>query len=211
MWGIFNYKLFILTGILLNMTPGADTFYILGKGMSKGKKSAVISAFGITVGCLIHTILAAFGLSTILAKSITAFNIIKWAGAMYLIYLGIKSFKSSAIDVDSSENQKELSNKKIFLEGILTNILNPKVALFFISFLPQFIEADNTYGAIPFLILGITFLLTGCVWYQILALFSSTLTEKIRNNKNISKMIGKITGIAFVALGITLLQAKNSN
>lgn len=94
MLGIINYKLFIISSILLNLTPGADTIYILGKGISRGKKAAIISALGISAGCMVHTVLAAFGLSVILSKSIIAFNIVKAVGAFYLIYLGIKSMKS---------------------------------------------------------------------------------------------------------------------
>lgn len=209
MFGIINYKLFILSGILLNITPGADTLYILGRGISQGRKSAIISALGISTGCLVHTILAAFGLSAILQNSIFAFNLIKWAGAIYLIYLGIKSFKSKGLSLENLENTDVVSSKKIFWEGVFTNTLNPKVALFFLSFLPQFISVNNSYGSIPFLILGFTFIVTGTLWGMILSFTSAIFTRKMKENKNISARLNKITGIVFITLGIKLLNAKN--
>lgn len=209
MFGIINYKLFILSSILLNLTPGADTIYILGKGISKGKKAAIISALGISAGCLVHTVLAAFGLSAVLSKSILAFNIIKWLGAGYLIYLGIKSFKSKGFDVNESDDGKEISFKKIFTEGVMTNVLNPKVALFFLSFMPQFIGQNSSYGPLPFLVLGITFVISGTIWCQILAISSSVMTQKLKENPKFSNLLNRVTGIMFVALGIKLLKAKN--
>lgn len=209
MFGIINYKLFILSGILLNITPGADTLYILGRGVSQGRKSAIISALGISAGCLVHTILAAFGLSAILEKSIFAFNIVKWIGALYLIYLGIKSFKTKEIVFENNENTQVISSKKIFLEGVITNVLNPKVALFFLSFLPQFISTNNNYGFIPFLILGFTFIITGTLWGLILSFSSSIMTNAMKKNRNISSRLNKITGIVFITLGIKLLNTHN--
>ena len=209
MFGIINYKLFILSGILLNITPGADTLYILGRGISQGRKSAIVSALGISAGCLVHTILAAFGLSAILQKSILAFNIIKLVGALYLIYLGIKSIKNKELTFENIENSKEISLKKVFLEGVITNVLNPKVALFFLSFLPQFISSNNSYGFIPFLILGFTFIITGTLWGLVLSFSSSFITDIMKKYKNIATQLNKITGIVFVALGIKLLNAKN--
>ena len=209
MFGIINYKLFILSGILLNITPGADTLYILGRGISQGRKSAIISALGISAGCLVHTILAAFGLSAILEKSIFAFNIVKWIGALYLIYLGIKSFKTKEIVFENVENTQVISSKKIFFEGVVTNVLNPKVALFFLSFLPQFISTNNNYGFIPFLILGFTFIITGTLWGLILSFSSSIMTNAMKKNRNISSKLNKITGIVFISLGIKLLNTHN--
>lgn len=210
MLGIINYKLFIISSILLNLTPGADTIYILGKGISKGKKAAIISALGISVGCMVHTILAAFGLSVILSKSIIAFNIVKTVGAIYLIYLGIKSMKSKDFSLDK-ENKENISSGKIFREGILTNVLNPKVALFFLSFMPQFISPNNSFGAIPFIILGSTFVFTGTIWCLILAISSSLMTKKLKEKPSFSKILNRVTGIIFVGLGLKLLTSKANN
>jgi len=208
--GIINYKLFIISSILLNLTPGADTIYILGKGISRGKKAAIISALGISTGCMVHTVLAAFGLSVILSKSIIAFNIVKAVGAFYLIYLGIKSMKTK--DFSLKEKDKEnISSGKIFREGVLTNVLNPKVALFFLSFMPQFISPNNSFGAIPFIILGSTFVFTGTIWCLILAISSSLMTKKLKEKPSFSKILNRLTGIIFVGLGLKLLTSKANN
>lgn len=211
MFGIVNFSVFIITGIILNLTPGADTMYILGNSMSNGKKAGIMSALGISTGCIVHTILAALGLSVILAKSALAFNIIKYLGAAYLVYLGIRSFMSkSSLLIHNGDNEKS-SFKNIYFEGIITNVLNPKVALFFLAFLPQFINPNNTYGALPFLLLGCTFIITGTIWCIILAVFSSYLTGKISEKVGLANSLNKISGIIFVGLGLNLLRAKLSN
>lgn len=211
MFGIVNFSVFIITGIILNLTPGADTMYILGNSMSNGKKAGIMSALGISTGCIVHTILAALGLSVILAKSALAFNIIKYLGAAYLVYLGIRSFMSkSSLLIYNGDNEKN-SFKNIYFQGIITNVLNPKVALFFLAFLPQFINPNNTYGVLPFLLLGCTFIITGTIWCIILAVFSSYLTGKISKKVGLANSLNKISGIIFVGLGLNLLRAKLSN
>lgn len=211
MFGIVNFSVFIITGIILNLTPGADTMYILGNSMSNGKKAGIMSALGISTGCIVHTILAALGLSVILAKSALAFNIIKYLGAAYLVYLGIRSFMSkSSLLIHNGDNEKS-SFKNIYFQGIITNVLNPKVALFFLAFLPQFINPNNTYGTLPFLLLGCTFIITGTIWCIILAVFSSYLTGKISEKVGLANSLNKISGIIFVGLGLNLLRAKLSN
>ncbi len=196
MFGILNFGTFILAGILLNLTPGADTMYILGRSISQGKKSGVISALGISSGALLHCFFAALGLSILLAKSATAFNIVKYAGAAYLVYLGIKSLltKSTAIAEVIKEQEATENYLKVYISGILTNLLNPKVALFFLAFLPQFIDPEYTKSTIPFLILGLTFVTTGTVWCMILAFFSAKLANKIRQNNKVKFWMDKTTG-----------------
>lgn len=211
MFGIENYGIFLLSGILLNLTPGSDTIYILGRSMGQGKKAGIISALGISTGAIIHTLMVALGLSVILAKSAIAFNFIKYLGAGYLIYLGIKTLAYKKEIVVESGEDKKVGLKKVYFEGIITNLLNPKVALFFLAFLPQFINPYNDYGAIPFLLLGFTFITTGTIWCVLLAVFSSYMTNKIRQEKKISILLNKITGIIFVGLGLNLLRAKMSN
>ncbi len=205
MFGIINFETFLIAGLLLNFTPGADTMYILGRSISQGKKAGVLSALGISTGALVHCIFAALGLSIILAKSAMAFEIVKYAGAAYLIYLGIKSLTTRSDKSFVFENKSKLTNyKKIYSSGILTNILNPKVALFFLAFLPQFIDPNYAQSPIPFLILGLTFLFTGTIWCLILALFASKLSEKIRKNCKIKVWLDKITGGIFISLGLKL-------
>jgi len=209
MFGIINFETFLIAGLILNFTPGADTMYILGRSISQGKKAGVLSALGISTGGLVHCIFAALGLSIILAKSAMAFEIVKYAGALYLIYLGIKLLTTRSDKSFKFENKSKLTNYiKIYSSGILTNVLNPKVALFFLAFLPQFIDPNYAQSPMPFLILGLTFLLTGTIWCLILALFASKLSEKIRNNYKIKVWLDKITGGIFISLGLKLALSK---
>ncbi|MGE5396753.1 MAG: LysE family translocator [Chitinophagales bacterium] len=203
--GIENFGLFLLSGIILNITPGADTMYILGRSISQGKRAGILSILGISSGALIHTLLASVGLSLILAKSIVAFSIIKYAGAAYLIYLGIKTLLSS--DTLTLNEVKTDSMFKIYLQGVLTDLLNPKVALFFISFLPQFVTANNSYGPLPFLLLGLTFITTGTLWCIFLALSSASVTNKLRDNPNVLRLLNKLVGCLFIGLGLRLVKA----
>ena len=205
MLGIENYWIFIISGILLNLTPGSDTIYILSRSIAQGKKAGIISVFGISSGIIVHTLFASFGLSLILVNSKITFNIVKYAGAAYLVYLGIKSIRTRS-NQDLLENSKADSMVKIYFQGLITNLLNPKVALFFLAYLPQFINTNNNYGPIPFLILGLTFVTTATIWTFILAVFSSTMSKKIRNNKLFSSYLQKLSGVIFIGLGVNLLR-----
>ena len=203
MTGIIHFETFLLTGILLNITPGNDTIFILSKSIGQGKKAGIVSALGIGTGSFIHTILAALGLSLIIAKSILLFNIIKYAGAAYIIYIGLKMFldKNQLITHISDKNEA-VNYRKIYRDAIITNVLNPKVALFFIAFLPQFIDPTFKNTVWPFLVLGITFITTGTIWCLILAIFAAAIFSKLKQRKTVSDYIHKICGIALIALGI---------
>lgn len=209
MLGITNFGLFLFTAVLMNITPGTDTMYIVSKSVSQGRKAGIYSVLGISTGSLVHTFLAAMGLSVILTTSYILFTAIKIIGAAYLIYLGVKMLFQSSLNMNISVT-KDLSLKKIYMQGLITNITNPKVALFFISFLPQFIASDNTYGPFPFIILGLSFVIMGTMWCLLVANFSSYVTKNLRNNSKIEYILNKITGIIFIGLGIKLFQTKAS-
>ena len=138
MTGIIHFETFVLTGVLLNLTPGNDTIFILSKSIAQGRKAGIMSVLGIATGSLIHTTLAALGLSIIITKSVLLFTIIKYAGAAYLLYIGYKMITDrSRLDkvITASSQKKKLL--KIYRDAVLTNVLNPKVAMFFIAFLPS--------------------------------------------------------------------------
>lgn len=206
MYGIINFEVFLLTGILMNLIPGADTMYIVGRSMSQGRRAGIYSVFGIITGSLVHTLLVSFGLSLILTKSIVLFNTIKIIGVIYLVYLGIKMIlDKSNIGFEACANKLNL--RKIYLQGLLTSLTNPKVSIFFIAFLPQFINAKAS-GPIPFLILGLTFTATGLLWCLFIAYFSSYVTKKLRGNEKLGKIMNRITGMIFICMGLKLLQTK---
>ncbi|HDR7781375.1 MULTISPECIES: LysE family translocator [Bacillus cereus group] len=206
MYGIINYEVFLLTGILLNLIPGADTMYIVGRSISQGRKAGVYSVFGIITASLVHTLFVAFGLSIILTKSVVLFNIIKIIGVIYLVYLGIKMVLDKT-NVDFQASSNKLNIRKIYIQGLLTSLTNPKVSLFFIAFLPQFIDTKAS-GPIPFIILGLTFTATGLLWCLFVAYFSSYVTKKLRGNQKVEMILNKVTGMIFIGMGLKLLQTK---
>jgi RhtB (resistance to homoserine/threonine) family protein len=203
MTGIVHFETFLLAGILLNLTPGNDTIFILVKSIGQGEKAGIVSALGIATGSIGHTMLAAFGLSVIIAKSILLFNIIKYLGAAYLLYMGYQMLTNKTpLNTDGNIETRSADYLKIYRDGFLTNILNPKVALFFIAFLPQFIDPTFRSTVVPFLLLGATFITTGTIWCMILALFASGIFAKLKSNRKVSSFINKLCGITMIGLGI---------
>ena len=208
MYGIQNFELFCLSAIVLSITPGPDTFYILGRAVSQGTKSSMASVFGISTGVLIHTVAAAIGLSTILATSALVFKIIKLVGAVYLIYLGITMILASKdTGAFSRDNRYASSFWKIYRQGVITNVLNPKVALFFLSFLPQFI--DPKYGHMTsFVFLGLIYVFVCTVWYLIFSGFASAIAMVFKKNTMWLRIINRISGGIFIGLGLNLAFSK---
>lgn len=210
MFGIINFETFLIASLILTFTPGADTIYILGKSVAQGKKAGIFSALGSSTGGLVHCLLAALGLSIILAKSAIAFELVKYLGASYLIFLGIKSLTSKSSKQFDLETVDAKNNYgKIYVSGILTNILNPKVALFYLAFLPQFVDPKYIHSSLPFLILGLTFLLLITIWSLIIALSASKLSDSIRRNYKVKLWLDKIAGGVFILLGIKIALSKN--
>jgi RhtB (resistance to homoserine/threonine) family protein len=202
MTGILNFETFLMAGVLLNLAPGNDTIFILSRSIVQGKQAGFMSVLGIATGSVIHTTLAAFGLSIIIAKSIIAFNIIKYAGALYLIYIGYKMLTDRSQLHTDALVEKKVNLKKIYRDGVITNVLNPKVALFFISFLPQFIDTGSGNTIFPFLVLGVTFTITGTIWCLVLANFASAISYRLKENKRLSFYINKACGAVLIGLGI---------
>ncbi|HEX9652675.1 MAG TPA: LysE family translocator [bacterium] len=206
MSGINHFETFLLAGILLNLTPGNDTIFILTKSIAQGRRAGVLSAMGIATGSIIHTLFAAFGLSIIIAKSLLLFDLVKYAGAGYLIYIGIKTLlDKSKLDFTQGDPQATKNAAvKTYRDAVVTNVLNPKVAMFFIAFLPQFIDPSAKTHVLPFLTLGLTFTTTGTIWCVILAIFSAQIFSKLRSHDKFSVYLNKTCGTVLVGLGIKL-------
>ncbi|MCC8022360.1 MAG: LysE family translocator [Clostridiales bacterium] len=208
--GIINFGAFLTASILLNMTPGADTIYILTKSASGGRRQGIASALGITSGILIHTVLAALGLSAVLAASAAAFSAMKLLGAAYLFAMGVRMFlKKDALVAETK--QKEESLPAVYRQGVLTNALNPKVALFFLALLPQYVEADAAHSPLPFLLLGLAFVCTSTLWCLLVAFGASYLSALIDRNRRTSKLVNKLTGCIYIGLGANILRARISD
>ena len=205
MLGIHDFPLFVISGILLNLTPGQDTLYILGRSAAQGQAAGLVSVLGIMTGILVHTLLAAMGLSVILATSSVAFMAIKYAGAVYLVWIGI-GFLRAKEDAGRYSHVFPGSSPlgKIYRQGVLTNVLNPKVALFFLSFLPQFVSAQAERVFLPFMILGLVFLTTCGLWCLVLVYGATWLSGCFRRRTMAGGVLKKLSGLLFVGLGIRL-------
>jgi threonine/homoserine/homoserine lactone efflux protein len=160
MFGIHDLALFIISGFLLNVMPGPDSLLIMSKSASQGWRAGSVASLGIGSGVFMHVFAAALGLSAILASSATAFTVVKYVGAAYLVYIGITALRQkSSIDSEANNSVNSLPHtmKSIFWQGFLSNALNPKVALFFLAFVPQFINHDSPEKALAFIVLGAIF------------------------------------------------------
>jgi len=204
MFGIHDFALFVTTGILLNFTPGPDTLYILGRSMAHGRRAGVASALGISVGSIFHTGAAALGLSAFLATSAWAFTFVKVAGGAYLIFLGVRALVERRHELSMPAHFQRRGAGAAFRQGILTNILNPKVALFFLAFLPQFIDAGAPSKTLAFVLLGLTFVMTGTTWCLILAWFSSAFSARLRESPTVAAWLSRAVGSLFILLGLRL-------
>ncbi len=202
MLGIHDYWLFVASGVLLNLTPGQDTFYILGRSLTEGTRSGVASALGITVGSLFHTVMAAVGLSAVLATSASAFTVVKLLGAAYLIYLGVRMLL--AAQMVEQRRLRGTGTLGSFRDGILTNVFNPKVALFFLALMPQFIEPGSNTKVAAFIALGLTFVASGTVWCLILAVAAGKLRGFFERHARGWKAVSQVAGSLFVLLGLRL-------
>lgn len=210
MFGIVNFEFYLVATLVFIMTPGMDTIFVLNSSLVKDRSIGIYSALGVNAGILVHTFFAAFGLSLLLAQSAFAFTCIKYLGAIYLIGIGLKSIfaKESAMAFNSSANHTS-TNWKTFRRGLITNVLNPKVALFFLSFFPQFVTADSIGSSLPFLILGFTYVAMGVVWYISLVLFVGLFADKLKNNPLFQRYMNRISGVIFVLMGLKVAVDKN--
>lgn len=215
MFGIVHFPFFVAAVLLLNVTPGPDTAYIIGRSVAQGRGAGLMSALGICTGCCVHSIACAFGLTALLAASAMAFTVIKFAGAIYLIYLGVRlAFapvaKAQAAPGESGQPavQTARSLKQLYLQGFWTNVLNPKVVLFFVSFFPQFVSSETEHKALAFLTLGGVFVAMSVVWCLFLVWVASSVTRGLGGKPVVKKWLDRVVGSAFVGLGLRLAAAQ---
>lgn len=208
MFGIHHYWLFIATAVVLVLTPGQDTFFILGRSLAGGRRDGVAAALGITVGSIVHTLLAALGLSALLATSPYAFMAVKFAGAAYLVYIGVRALLSRATGLPGEDGRNGAGGWSAFRQGVITNLLNPKVALFFLALMPQFISAASTNKVAAFLVLGLTFMTLGLIWCVILAVAAASLRGLFLRRPSVANVLNKIAGTMFIGLGLRLATAR---
>jgi threonine/homoserine/homoserine lactone efflux protein len=200
--GIHELWLFIFSGLLLNVTPGPDTAYIIGRSLQLGWRGGAAAAIGIGCGCLVHVLGAAIGLSALLMTSSAAFTIVKLLGAAYLLFTGIQMLLSRSRPIaDVTVLGDGMSLRRVFWQGALTNVFNPKVALFFLAFLPQFVAADSAHKTLAFLLLGLIFVFNGTLWCLGVAAFAAKAAGRIRQSSGVVAWINRVLGGLFVYLG----------
>ncbi len=197
--------LFFSAAFAINISPGPDLIYILSKTIAQGRKIGFASSLGVCSGALVHVFAAALGLSAILATSAIAFSIVKYVGAAYLIYLGIQALRSNGATFDKFEkNGSETTAWKAFKQGALIDILNPKVAIFFMAFLPQFIRPEMGSNAVQMLVLGFLVILVAIVVEFSIVLTAAQTTNFFRNNRICAVWLDRLLGTVLVGLGIRL-------
>jgi RhtB (resistance to homoserine/threonine) family protein len=211
MFGITHFEFFVAAVFLLNVTPGPDTAYIVGRSVAQGRGAGLMSALGISAGCCVHSLACAFGLTALLAASATAFTVIKFAGAIYLIYLGTRLIFVKPATVAAAGESRAVgapkSLKQLFLQGFWTNVLNPKVVLFFVSFFPQFVTTGSDRKALAFLTLGAVFVVMSMLWNSFVAWIAGSVTQRFSGKPSVKKWLDRGVGSAFVGLGIKLATA----
>ncbi len=209
MFGIHDLALFMVSGLLLNILPGPDSLLIMTRSATQGWRAGVAASLGIGTGTIVHVLAAALGMSAILATSATAFTVVKFVGAAYILYMAIGLLRTRrGTAAQAAPDLTPLPYRKIFAQGVLTNVLNPKVALFFLAFVPQFIDADAPNKALAFIILGSIFNINGMLWCCGLALFTAFASARLKVSQTVSLWLNRITGGLFVWLAIKLAVSK---
>jgi threonine/homoserine/homoserine lactone efflux protein len=206
---IHDYSAFVVSSFVFAAIPGIDTIFLLNKSMTCGRMGAACAAFGIMCGVLVHTLAAAFGLSAVFAASAAAFAVVKWMGVAYLCYLGIKALLTRRRDLSGliGRGLGEQSHWTSFRQGLVSNVLNPKMALFVLAFFPQFIEPAAAHSPVPFLILGATDFAVGMLWYMPLALCASYVGAHLMGGEKRGTLMSRISGLVYLALGARIAAA----
>lgn len=207
---LHTYLLFIGAVVVLCAVPGPDIAYLLARTIAQGRKAGFVAAIGINAGAYVHVLAAVFGLSAILAASSTAFTILKWIGACYLVWIGVRALMARSVPMTVNGTQAPVvSARRIFWEGFLCDALNPKVALFFLAFLPQFVTRDGALGTTTqLLLLGITCNVVAICFNFILVFCASAATGALRKRGAWLTWLNRAAGALFIGLGIRLVRER---
>ena len=196
-----DIALFLVASALLTIAPGPDIVYVLTRGISQGPKAGIAAALGFATGCIFHTVLAAVGIAALIRSSDVAFNAVRYAGAAYLVWIGIQALRHRAsFSIEGATDARALAT--IYKQSVIGNILNPKVTLFFLAFLPQFVNAQAGHVGWQMALLGVVFMVNTVLIFGAVALFSGWIGAWIRRKPAIGQRLNVFAGITFIALGI---------
>ncbi len=208
-----NYEIlysFIIATIAIAFAPGPDNIYVLMQSLVNGQKHGLVTTLGLLSGCLIHTTLLAFGVSALIKESDTLFFIIKLFGAIYLLYLAYKVFKSSSeINLEQQNKVSEQSLFTVFKQGVLMNVLNPKIAIFFLAFFPGFLFSNTLNTVVQFYILGTIFIITAFLVFTIITFLSGSLAKFLKESKHFRVFLKWMQIVVFIGIAVYLLFSNN--
>ncbi|MGE5701150.1 MAG: LysE family translocator [Clostridia bacterium] len=194
---------FLTVSMILTLLPGPDIIFVILQSISNGKKAGIATALGLCSGITVHTLAAALGISAVLAQSGTAFQLIKYAGALYLLYLAWQAFREGRSTL-AAQSVPTLTLPALYKRGILMNVLNPKVSLFFLAFLPQFVSPGSGNAPLQMTFLGILFMLQAVVLFSIIALFAGSVGRRLFDNPKVARFVNLIKGSVYAFIGIRL-------
>ena len=198
-----KFALFVAVSWALIISPGPDMIYVITRGMAHGRKAGIVSAIGVIVGILVHTTAAALGITLIFQTSALAFLIVKYLGAIYLIYLGVKAWRDkNALNLQSQTSI--INPHALFWQGVLSNVLNPKIAVFFLAFLPQFVDQGSSQVALQMALLGLTFAFFGMCFLIVVGYFAGTVGVWLTRSPQSTKILRWLTGGILMSLGVHL-------
>ncbi|ABY99276.1 LysE family translocator [Pseudomonas sp. SbB1] len=209
MLDITNLWLFILSVFLLSITPGPDMAYVVGQSVANGRRAGVISAAGVALGSCTHAVASVVGLTALIAASPLMFSAVKYAGALYLIYLGSKMIigtfnQKSAATIEQPRVKINAPLKDLLSKGFITTLTNPKVLLFFVSFFPQFVVPNGAHQTESFLVLGLAYALVAFLTDAMFALLAGSAAGAVSQNRSLQKLMDRVVGSTFIALGVRL-------
>lgn len=199
---------FLLAASLITLAPGPDNLMVLSIGMSQGRREGIAFGLGCALGCLSHTLLAVVGVSALIASSVEAFSVLKICGGLYLVWLGINALRSAGGASIKGDGSDRKTSGALFLKGILANVINPKVILFFLSFLPQFVVPANGSVTVQMATLGILFTLQAAVIFGLLGYFSGAVGQWVNASPRLGVAMDRLTGVIFIGLGLRLMASR---
>jgi RhtB (resistance to homoserine/threonine) family protein len=205
---VHHLALFATAALAVNLTPGPDMLFVVGTSATRGRRAGVMAALGVGAGCLLHVALAAVGLSALLAASALAFGVVKWVGAAYLVWMGLSMWRSRRVEPDATASAPaSVGGRSVFWQGAITNALNPKVALFFLAFLPQFIAPGAGGQALAFVALGLLFNIGGTLVNIVVALLAAAISRRLAARgagSALGSWLQRAVGALFIGLGVRL-------